>query len=149
MANMNIRSSEYAWHQTEVKVLNRTVQGITGFEFKKSVEKEAIYGAGQNPIDIQEGNVTCEGSLTLTGFELDRINQAAQSAGYDDILSVPHETVVIVATMRKTAADPITVVTARGVAFTEYAHSMSQGDKKREVSLPFIAMDIVNKTVTL
>lgn len=146
---MHIKSSEYAWHQTEVRLMGRTITGLSGFEFKKSVDKEAMYGAGQNPIDIQEGNVTCEGSLTLFGYELDRLNQAAQAAGYDDILSVPHEFIVITASMRKLAKDPITTVTARGVAFTEYAHSMNQGDKKREVSLPFIAMDIVSNTLTL
>jgi len=149
MGNMHIKSSEYAWHQTEVRLMGRTVVGISGFEFKKSIDKEAVYGAGQNPIDIQEGNVSCSGSLSLFGFELDRLNQAAQTAGYDDILSVPHELIVITASMRKFAKDPITTVTARGVAFTEYAHAMNQGDKKREVSLPFIAMDIDTKTLTL
>ena len=45
MANMNIKSSECAWHQTEVKVLGRTLTGIRGWEIKKTVEKEHLYGA--------------------------------------------------------------------------------------------------------
>ena len=147
--NVNIRSNEYVWASVDVKVLGRVIKGIRAFEFRKSVEKEAIYGAGQTALDIQSGNITCEGSLTVMGFELDDMNKAARLAGYDDILSVPHEAVVITATFRKLAADPITTVVARGVAFTEMPNSMDQGAKLRECQLPFIAMDIQLSTLSL
>ena len=149
MPNINIKSSEYAWHQCEVKVLGRVIKGITGFEFKKAVEKEALYGAGQHAIDIQEGNITCSGNLTLFGFEQDRMDSAAQLAGYDDILSVPHEAIVITALMSKFAKDPITKIVATGVAFTEKTDTMAQNDKKRECPLPFICMDIQKTTISI
>lgn len=147
--NINIKSSECAWHHAEIKVLDRVIKGITGFEFKKATEKEAIYGAGQNPVDIQEGNISCTGSITIYGFEKDRMDQAARAAGYDDITQVPHELINIVATLRKVAKDPITTIVASGVAFTETTDSMSQNDKKRECQLPFICMDIQKTTKSL
>ena len=77
---MNIRSSECAWHNCDVKVLGRSITGLRGFEFTKEVEKEALYGAGQHALDITEGNIKCSGSITVLGFEADAMNRAARLA---------------------------------------------------------------------
>lgn len=149
MANMHIRSSEFAWHHTSIKILDRNLTGVTDWEFKKEVDKEAQYGAGQTAIDILEGAEKCSGSVTVWGFELDNLQKAAQVAGYGDILHIPHELIVITVSMRKTLADPITTIVARGVSFTETVDSHSQGNKKRECPLPFICLDITKTTVSL
>lgn len=149
MPNMHIKSSEYAWHHTEVKILGRILDGITGWELKKTTEKEALYGAGQHALDIQSGNIACSGSINLWGFEADRLEQAAQAAGYDSIQDVPHELITITVSARKMAKDPITIWTATGVAFTETSDKLSQNDKKRDNAMPFICMDIQKKTLSL
>lgn len=149
MANMHIRSSECAWHHSTVNILGRNLVGITAWEFKKEVEKTAEYGAGQKAIDIQEGPEKCSGSITVFGYELDKMEQAAKLAGYDSLLHVPHEAIVVTTCLRKTFADPITTITARGVSFTETTDGMGQGDKKRECPLPFICLDIDKNTISL
>jgi len=95
MANVNITSKECAWSKFEVKLLGRTIKGLRGFSFKKTVEKEHLYAAGSQPIDIMDGNVKYEGSIKILGFELDALNKAAQVAQYSDITEVPHEAIVI------------------------------------------------------
>ena len=147
MANMNIRSSECAWYQSEVKILGRTLSGIRGWEIKKTVEKEPLYGAGQHALDITEGNVKVEGSIKVLGFEADAINQAAQEAGYDDITAVPHEAIVANIKMKRSPTDKATNIAIRGIAFTECGDSMEQGAKNREITLPFIAMDAIKTTL--
>lgn len=147
--NTHIKSSEYAWHHTEVKVAGKIITGITAWELKKTTSKEALYGAGQHAIDIQSGNIECSGSITLWGYELDRLEQAAQAAGYDSIMDVPHELLSVVVSARKLAKDPITTWVAAGVAFTETTDGLGQGDKKRDCQLPFICMDIQKKTISL
>lgn len=147
--NQHIKSSEYAWHHTEVKLAGKFLTGITAWELKRTTEKEALYGAGQYAIDIQSGNIACSGSITLWGYELDRLEQAAQAAGYDSIQDVPHELISIVVSARKLAKDPITTWIATGVSFSETTDSMNQGEKKRECPLPFICMDIQKKTISL
>lgn len=142
MANMNIRSKECAWHQSELKILGRTMTGLRGWEVKKSVEKEQLYGAGQNAIDITEGNVKVEGNIKVLGYEADALNKAAQLAGYDDITSVPHELIVMNIKLQKTLADKPVNIAVRGIAFTENGDAMEQGAKNREITLPFIAMDV-------
>ncbi len=141
--NVNIRSSECAWHHIEVRLLGRSLRGSRGFEYKKTTEKEHIYGSGNNPIDINEGNKKVEGSIKVLGFERDALKREAQLAGYSDITEVPHEAIVIVFTYKKSKLDPVMVETVRGVAFTEDSSSMEQGAKMREITLPFIAMDLL------
>jgi hypothetical protein len=142
MANVNITSSECAWASFEIKLLGRTIKGLRGFSFKKTVEKEHLYGAGDEPLDIMGGNKKYEGSIKVLGFELDALNSAANLAGYGDITEVPHEVVVVTCTYKKRAKDPIKTYTATGVAFTETGIELEQNAKHREVSLPFIAMNI-------
>lgn len=141
--NVNIRTSECAWAHFEVKILGRTIRGIRGFSFKRSTEKEHLYGAGQNPLDIQEGNIKCEGNIKILGFELDAMTRAVQLAGYISLDEVPHELIVITGMFQKTKADPKKQITVTGVAFTEIDQAMEQNAKYMEVTLPFIAMEAV------
>lgn len=121
---MSLSTKECAWSQTTVTVLGHTFTGIRGFEYKKSVSKEAIYGTGRKPIDIQEGNESFDGNLKLLKFEVDKLNDAAFAAGYGDLLGLPHEVVTITVSYKKRPTDPMRTATVVGVAFTELPHSM-------------------------
>lgn len=135
-------TKECAWSQVSVTVLSRKIVGLRGFEFKKTVEKEHLYAAGDMPIDIQTGNKKFEGSLKLLKFEVDLLNAAALAAGYADILEVPHSAIAITCEYKKGSADDTRRLTVTGVAFTELSRAMEQNAKMSEVSLPLLAMDI-------
>jgi hypothetical protein len=137
---MAFSTKECAWAQTSIKLLGRTIIGIRGFEFQKEFEKEYVYGAGADPIDINNGNKGYPGSLTLLKFEVDQLNDAAIAAGYEDITEVPHEAVVISCVYKKNAADQARTITAMGVAFTNLTLAMQQAAKMTEVNLPLLAM---------
>lgn len=143
MPNVNIRSSECAWSHTEVSVFGRVIKGLRGWEYKKTTEKEPLYGAGQHAIDIQEGNIKCEGNFKVLGFERDALNKAAQLAGFDDITAVPHEAIIAQISYQKTKFDKKTTVQVIGCSFTEVGGAMEQGAKMSEVTLPWLAMDII------
>jgi hypothetical protein len=143
MANVNITSDECAWSRFEMKILNRTIKGLRGFGFKKEVEKEHLYGAGNDAIDIQVGNKKNSGNIKVLGFEADAINKAARDAGYDDITDVPHEAIIITCSFKKRAVDPIKTYVATGVAFTESGVDLEQNAKMREITLPYVAMDVI------
>lgn len=137
---MSFSTKECAWSQTSVKLLGRTIVGIRGFEFQKDFEKEYIYGAGADPIDINSGNKGYPGSLTLLKFEVDKLNDAAVAAGYEDITEVPHEAVVITTVFKKNPQDQARTITAMGVAFTNLTIAHQQAAKMSEVQLPLMAM---------
>ncbi|SIT25623.1 hypothetical protein SAMN05421786_11541 [Chryseobacterium ureilyticum] len=138
--NVNITSSECAWANFEVQILNRRIKGLRGFESKKSVEADPLYGSGMEPIDITKGNIKYEGNIKVLGFEADAMNKAAQDAGYDDITEVPHELIIISISFKRRLTDKLKSIITTGVQFTEDGISMEQGAKNREVTLPFIAM---------
>ena len=141
---MGFSTNECAWKQISVTMLGRTFVGIRGFEFKKTTEKELIYGAGDEPIDMQSGNKKVEGHLKLLKFEVDMMNDAALVANYGDITEVPHEGIVISVTFKKTLTSPTRKLTVSFVGFTELPIGMEQGAKMMEVNLPFIAMNMVS-----
>lgn len=138
--NGNIRSSECAWQHASVTILGRTITGLRGWELKKEAEKEHLFGAGNEPLDIQEGNRKYTGNIKVLGFEADALNKTAMNAGYSDITEVPHEAIVITIKMQKTKLDPKVQIVASGVSFSEDGDAMEQGAKMREVTLPFLAM---------
>ncbi len=142
MPNTNITSSECAWANFEIKMLGRTIKGLRGFGFKKEVEKEHLYGSGDESLDIQTGNKKSTGNIKVLGFELDLMNKTARDAGYDDITDVPHEAIVITCSYRKRAVDPIKTYIASGVGFTEAGTDLEQNAKFREVTLPYLAMNV-------
>ncbi len=138
--NVNITSSECAWSHFEVKILNRVIKGLRGFESKKTVDAEHLYGAGDEPIDIMKSNKKYEGNIKILGFEADAMNKAAQDAGFDDITEVPHELIVITISFKRRATDKLKTYISTGVQFTEDGVSLEQGAKNREITLPYIAM---------
>jgi len=142
MPNNTVRSSECSWTNAQVMLLGRTIKGIKGWEYKETIAKEFIYGAGNEPLDIAEGEVKNEGNLKLLGFEADALNKAAQASGYKNITRVPTDSIVITIRLQKSKTDPVTTVTISGVAFTETGGAMEQGAKTREVTLPFLALNI-------
>lgn len=144
---MGFSTKECEWKKVNISILGYRLTGLRGFELGKEVEKEYLYGAGDMPIDIQSGNKAFNGSLNLLKHEVDKLNDAAQSAGYEDITDVPHNLIVLTAQYKKHLTDPIRFVTISGLEFTEMKFSMSQGDKMTEVSLPFMGMGLIPGTV--
>lgn len=140
MANVNITSSECAWSNFELKILNRVIKGLRGFESKKTQDAEHLYGAGDEPIDIMTSNKKYEGNIKLLGFEVDAMDKAAQAAGYDGITDVPHELIVITISFKRRITDKLKTYVSTGVKFTEDGLSMEQGAKNREITLPYLAM---------
>lgn len=141
--NTNVRTSECAWKQIEINILGRSIRGARGFEINKEVEKEHLYGAGSQPLDIQEGNVSYKGNIKVLGFELDAMNRAAQAAGFTDITELPHEAVVMTIRFKKSLVDAPMFITVSGVAFTDNVNAMEQNAKNREITLNFLAMNVV------
>lgn len=133
-------TKECAWAQTSLKLFGRTIEGLKGFEFDKEIEKELIYAAGDEAIDITAGNKRVTGNLTVLKYEFDKLTDAAQAAGYDDITEVPHTAIVITCAFKTNPQTPIRTIVVTGVAFTKWTASQQQNAKFTDVPLPFIAL---------
>ncbi|MGQ0739139.1 MAG: hypothetical protein ACT4OJ_08790 [Bacteroidota bacterium] len=141
---MAFSTKECAWAQTSMKLLGATLTGIRGFEFQKNIEKELIFAAGDEAIDITQGNKSVSGTLTILKHELDKLNDAAQAAGFEDISDVPHTAILITCAFKLNATTPVRIIeTTLGAAFTGFTVGQKQNAKMTEVPLPFIAPKLV------
>lgn len=140
-------TEECAWKSTSVAILGKKIVGISAFDFKKGIDKEHLFAAGDQPLDIQTGNVTPSGSITVLKFEFDKLNDIAQAAGYDDISDVPHPLISITCQFKKYKTSPIYIITAMGVAFQDWTVGQKQNDKKTDIQLPFLCMRVVSVRV--
>jgi hypothetical protein len=139
---MEFSTKDCAWSNVTLTLLGRKITGLRGFEVKKTVEKEHIYAAGNEPVDINTGNKKYEGSLKLLKYEVDALNAAALVAGFNDILEVPHTLITCTIDFKKSLTDKTQLIVVPGIAFTELATKMEQNAKMTEVDLPFIAMRV-------
>jgi hypothetical protein len=144
MAETILSTSECTWSQTSLQLLDRKTTGLRGFEVKLDIEKEHVYASGSKPVDIQDGNEKPEGSFKMLKYELDLLNDAAQVAGYANIAKVPHTLISAVIQYKKGPGSPIRIITIVGISFTSLGISMEQNAKYTEVTLPWIAMDVIH-----
>lgn len=135
---MAFDSREFEFADIKVSALGVELTGLRGLTYKKSQEKEHVYGAGNQPKSIQRGNKKYEGTLTLLKSDLDVMNTAARTAGYEDISDVPGTNINITCVYQKSDTGRLATDSCINVEFTEWEDGMKSGDKFKEVNLPFI-----------
>lgn len=129
-------SREYEFADVKVSMLGVELTGCRGLTYKKSQEKELVYGAGNQPRSVQRGIKKYEGSLMLLKSDSDLLNKAARDAGYEDITDVPGNKINVTCVYE--AERGIQTDTCINVEFTEFEDGMKHGDKFKEVVLPMI-----------
>lgn len=135
-------SREYEYADITVSLLGVKLTGLRGLTYKKSQEKEVVYGQGNDPKAIQRGNKKYEGTLMLLKSEMDMLSAAATAAGYSDIVDLPGKLIHITCCYAKEDQVAPVTDTMVNVEFTEYEDGMKQGDKFKEISLPFIFLKL-------
>lgn len=140
---MGFDTREFEYADIKVKMLGAELEGLRGLTYKKSQEKEPVYGAGNKPKAIQRGNKKYEGNLSLLKSDFDLLNKAAIAAGYEDISDVPGKLINMTCVYQKEGDPLIQTATLLNVEFTEFEDGMKQGDKFKEISLPFICLNVI------
>ncbi len=135
---MSFDSREFEYADVMVSMLGKRLTGLRGLTYKKSQEKELVYAEGNQPKAIQRGNKKYEGTLMLLKSDVDELNIAARAAGYEDIVDVPGTLINISCVYEKVESSGFQTETCINVEFTELEDGMKQGDKFKEISLPFI-----------
>ncbi len=131
-------SKEYEYADIKVKLLDMQCTGLRGLIYKFKKAKEPVYGQGNQPRAIQSGNKEYDGTLSLLKSDYDILDLAAQTAGYDDITDVPGSLIFITCVYQKPGNPKLSADTLIGVEFTDVEDGMKQGDKFKEISLPFL-----------
>jgi len=130
-----INGREYEWADLTLILAGRDVTGFRGIEYSGKQDKEHLYGKGNRPMSVQKGNISYEGTLTVTQSELETL----RLLGRGSILSLNLNAVVCYGN----PANGDVMITDKlfGIQFTEEVKSIQQGDKFMEVQLPFVYLD--------
>lgn len=133
---MSFNSRQYEWADVTVIAGGRDLTGIRGVKYSEKIEREAIYAKGRNPHSIQSGNRSIEGELTMLQSEL----LALESSGGGSILSLSIDVIVNYGDV----GSVLRTDKLEGIRFTEAPKELKQGDKNMEITIPFVALNLVN-----
>lgn len=136
---MSFNSRQYDWGDLTLVLGGRDITGFRGIKYTQKAEKEALFAKGRHAHSIQTGNVAVEGEITILQSEL----IALEKAGNGSILGLNVDG--IVAYGNPTVGDAMTTDRIVGISFTEAPKEMKQGDKNMEVTIPFIALAVINQ----
>lgn len=134
-------SKEVEWNDLKVFIAGVFVTKIQGVKYKSSQEKELLYAAGNKPMGTQKGNRDYTGELKLLKGAVDAMNDAAISAGGDDLLDVEFD---IVAAYNPAGTRALRTDTLVAVNLKEYEKGMEQNAKSMPIVLPFIYENQIN-----
>jgi len=130
----SFNSADASWANISVAVAGRPIVGLRSIRYKKSQEKELLYGAGNRPLGIQHGNITYEGDIKLLKSEYDVLKDTAKAQGID-LLSLTGD---IIITYTQTGSNTVRTDKVKHFEFKEFEKSMEQNSKFMEITLPII-----------
>ena len=136
---MSFDSRQYEFNDLTLELGGRVVTGFRGIKYSTKQEKELLYGKGNQPLSIQKGNISYEGEITVLQNELETLRKA----GSGSVLGLSLDATVCYGNPAN--GDVLIIDKIRGLQFTEDGKDMKQGDKKMEITLPFICLRIENQ----
>lgn len=135
---MAFNSNDYGWKNISVGVNGTLIESIQGASWKEKVDSAPVYGKGNKPRGIQDGNYSYEGQLTLLQSDFRAILKASGNKGLkglrDMVIDVAYEDDL----------GGLMTTSCVGVRITEIGEESKQGDKEIPVTLPFIALDEIH-----
>ena len=125
-------SKQFRWADMSFSLLGVKVTAIQELTYDVEQEEEEVYGAGDEPLDIQSGNRKYSGQLTLLKSAFDELYIAAQAAGYKDLLSLRFPITVSYSNDTRLTTDILV-----NIKLGKYNDGMKQNDKFNTIMLPF------------
>lgn len=142
------KTAQFAWKHLSVIIDGRPMLELTDIEYKPSKSIEEIYGAGDNPQFLGEGNKTFDGSIEMLQSGYEAMVEEAKKRGGDDVTDLEVDIIasyVPLGTDAATIAMKTVVDRIVGVKFTSGGKKFSQGNTHTKVALPFKALRIENQ----
>lgn len=140
MSQVLINGRSYGWASISVKLLGRTVEGITAISYTTRRNKTNNNGRGGVPVSRGRGSKEYEASMTLEMKEV-RAIIAGLPKGKDLTDIAPFEVVV----SYQDDANVIVNDTLHNFEFTEHPQTAAEGDTSIVMELPGIISGISYK----
>jgi hypothetical protein len=130
-------SKECEWADMLIIFAGLPLTKIRGIEYKALKDKSSLHSAGDEPIGIQNGIRTYEGSIKVLNGALDDMNRASVAAGGADILDMQFD---IEITYKQSGTRHLQTDILKGVEIKYYERGWDQVAKSMDVTMPIIFM---------
>lgn len=127
--------NEYSWDSVEIAINGVVIIGALGIKFSQEVESELVYGKGNRPLGINDGNIKNEGEITVHQSELDKLLAATGNRWVAGLKNLTITSALI-------KEGRISTRTFAGCRITSIGEEYKQNDKWAEIALPFIFLDV-------
>lgn len=134
-----VSGRQYEWGDITLILGNRDMVGITGIKYGEKAEREASHAKGRYAHSIQTGNISVDGEVTLLQSEVIALQKSGKN---NSILSLNLDAIVNYGDPSE--GDMMRTDRIIGLRFTEDIKDWKQGDKRAEITLPFIALRVQN-----
>ncbi len=139
------KTQQFAWKELTLLLDGRPMIELTDIEYKPNKVLEEIFGAGENPQFIGEGNKTYTGSLEVLQSGYEALVTEAKKRGGNDVTDLELEAIISYVPLNKDAATVAmkTIVDmVSGIKFESGGKKFSQGNTHIKVALPFKALRV-------
>ncbi len=133
---MNFSTKQYGWKDITVVIGGKVIPGITNVEYNQKQDNKYLYGRGNNPHEILEGNNEFDGKIELWQSELEALTLTAPNK---DITKLRFDIVV-----SYTPEDDGIIVTdvMKQCKITEVKKGQKQGDTHSLHELPLMFLGV-------
>lgn len=139
---MVINGREYEWADVALIVGGVEITGFQGISYNEQMDKDYVRGKGRYPRAVQRGNYSVSGQLVLLQSEYEKLVASSPSR---KILDLTVDAVVSYGGNLENGAGSITNDVIVGMEFTEAPKEINQEDKFMVITIPFIALRIINQ----
>lgn len=130
----SLSTDQYAFHNCNVILDGERDSTVTlhGVSYNETMERNEIYGTGNKPISIGEGNRTYSGNFVILQTDLERLIENGLKDGYFNI----------VVEYQKTDDGPVIVDTIENCKILSIEKGLNSGDEFSEHTVEFKALNI-------
>ena len=130
-----INGKQIEWNDQKINIAGAPVVNVTDVRFGVKTAKKHLFAGGNTTIGIQSGNKEPTGSVTLLAGDVNILNEAAVTAGGDDLCDLVFD---IVITYAAKGIRPLQVFTLVGCEISEFEYGWAQNADSMPVKLPFL-----------
>ena len=130
---------EGEWNDQSIYINGVRIPGVKGNRFGVKTEKKHLFGEGDSPFSIQNGNREPTGSLKLMKSMVDTLNQIAVSNGGRDMNDLVFD---IVTVYRSQGVRGMIRVTQSGAQTSNFEYGWDQGATEMIIDVPYLYEDI-------
>ena len=129
----------YSWAECEIRLNGQFLIGVTGVRWDDQQEKEYVYGKGNSPLAVKNGNERVEGSITLLQSDLERLKDMAPLGKMTKFVGIDLQIAF------SNIGGMVVRYSIIGLDFTSEPMAINQNDKFMQVELPFMALQVVRR----